>query len=466
MSVCPPPFARLTRLAPLPFAAALLAACPAAEPDDPSLPASIFGHCVYEDAMSGSEQCKELRGDGWTEALATEECARNEATLSEGPCPFPPEDRLGACLLTREVDRVVRVVVPGDDADRCNVTQNGCEVFGGGTWAPDAVCGGDVDLDDLYDAENYAVPPYETCVDPLDDVPGQSADGKVCTLTLIGACTEEGRSYPDYGTCADVRTQQPYYPVSPSSFYDEPDPRLVDPGYVEELEWVRAQANACACACCHSDQAPEGASIWNTSVSGNWVNTFTDFGIAFAAGVVDSSLLGSFGPGENNGFTRLLAGVPSTDEPRMKAFFEAEMAWRGLTAADFEGVGRIPAPFDEQDLYEPGPCEEGQGITESGALRWTGGRARYVYVLEEGSANPGVPPNRDLPPGTLWRVDTVPPAAPMKTGEVLYGEVPPGTQQAFPDDGPPAALVSGRTYLLYAQTDLMLPSTRCLFTAP
>jgi hypothetical protein len=447
-----------------------LAAAGACQPEaagDPTLPGTIFGHCVYFDAMSEADQCKELRGDGWTAALATEECARNEVDYDNGACPFDESEQLGACILTRADDRIVRTVIPGTDADRCNITQNGCEVFGGGDWLAGPTCGGEVDLDDVYDAENYAVPPYETCVEPLDDVPGQSADGKVCTLTLIGACTEEGRDYADYGSCEDVLTQQPYYPASPGSRAGEDDPRLDDPAYVEELNWVTAQANACACACCHSRHAPDGPAIWNTDAEGNWINTFTDFGIAFGAAVVDSSLLGSFGTGENNGFTRQVAGIPSTDEARMKAFFEAEMAWRGITPDDFADVGRIPAPFDLQDNFVPTACEEGEGIDEGGALRWTGGRARYVYVLEEGTTNPGVPPNRDLPEGTLWRVDTVPPAAPMKTGEVRYGDIPAGARQVFPaDDGAPPALVSGATYVIYVQTDLMLPSTRCLFVAP
>lgn len=432
------------------------------------VPESIFAHCVYDDSMSGAQQCKELRGSGWTDTLADEECARNDVSPSSGGCPFAQAEQLGSCLLTRADDRIVLVVVPGEEPDRCNVTQNGCEVFGGGLWVPAPTCGGDVDLDDLYDAENYAVPAYETCVEPLDGVEGQSEGGQVCTVTLIGACTEERRNYADYGNCEDVRTQQPYNASIPNALASQPDPRMDDPAYAAEVEWVRAQANACACACCHSNVAPEGAAVWNTDHEGNWVNTFSNFGIAFGARVIDSSLLGSFGPGENNGFTRLTAGIPSTDEARMKRFFEAEMEHRGITPADFADYNRIPVPFDAQDKFVPEPCESGQGMTSDGALLWSGGRARIVYVLAEGTANPGVPPDRDIPEGTLWRVDTVPPAVPMKTGEVRYGQIPEGSRQVFPAnaDDAPVALTSGETYYLYAQTDLMLPTTRCTFVAP
>lgn len=438
-----------------------------AAPSAEEVPASVFGHCVFFDAMSETDQCKELRGDAWTDAQGADECDVSSGEVASGPCPFAPSEQLGACVLTRDDGRVVRVVVPGTDPATCNTTKNGCEVFGGGTWQAGPTCGGKVDLDDIYDPDNYAVPPYETCTEPLDGLPGQSADGQVCTLTLIGACTEEGRNYADYGNCDDVRTQQPYYPMPAGPRAGTSDARMQDPAYAAEVEWVREQANACACVCCHGAESPKGPAIWDTAADGNWINTFTDFGIAFAAGTIDSSLLGSFGPGENNGFTRLSAGIPSTDEVRMKAFFEAELLHRGITADQFADRGRIPAPFDAQDNFVPAACEPGQGIDAAGNLMWTGGRVRFLYVLEQGSVNPGVPPNRDLPDGTLWRVDTVPPAAPMKTRQVTYGTVPAGARQVWPAAGAaPPALTSGATYLLYVQTDLMLPSTRCLFTAP
>jgi len=428
------------------------------------LPATVFGHCFFFDGPSDTTQCKELRGDGWDDASATEECQKNDVPYQSGPCDVPEDEQLGSCVLERDVGKVARVVVPGTDTGRCNSTKTGCEVFGRGDWQPATNCGGDVDLDDVYDNENYAIPPYETCSEPIDGGPGLSSDGKVCTLTLIGACTEEGRNFQDYASCDDVRTQQPYYPRAPNT--EAPDERMQDPDYVSENEWVKSQVAACACACCHSDVAPDGTSIWSIDAEDNWVSTFTDFGLGFAAGRVDSSLLGSFGEGENNGFTRMLSGIPSNDEARMKAFFEAELSFRALEGEDFSEYGRIPAPFADQDDFVPLPCENGEGVDEQGRLFWEGGRARYIYILDEGTENPGVPPNRDLPSGTRWRVDTVPPATPMKTGEVVYGEVPSGASLVFPESGSPAALVSGSAYTIYIQSDLMLPSTRCVFVAP
>ena len=79
-------------------------------------------------------------------------------------------------------------------------------------------------------------------------------------------------------------------------------------------------------------------------------------------------------------------------------------------------------------------------MPETSALRWTGGDARYLYVLDADSQSPGVPPNLDLPEGTLWRIDVAPTAVPIESG-VTYGVVPEGASQAFPE-GAPAPLAA------------------------
>jgi dipeptide/tripeptide permease len=55
---------------------------------------------------------------------------------------------------------------------------------------------------------------------------------------------------------------------------------------------------------------------------------------------------------------------------------------------------------------------------------------------------------------------------PLVSGTVKYGVVPEGLTQHVPDQGSPPALTSGRQYYLYVTADVMLPITRCLFTAP
>ena len=242
------------------------------------------------------------------------------------------------------------------------------------------------------------------------------------------------------------------------------DARMDDPEYVEELAWVRSQIQASACTCCHSNDAPLGASNWDIDAGGNWTRTFLDSGLAFGAGWIDSTSFGMFPPEDNNGFDRSI-GVPSTDPARMQAFFLNELEHRGLTEEDFVNAPPFGGPLYTQLVHEPGPCENGEGVLPDGTIRWTGGDARYVYVLETGSGNPTVPPNLDRPDGTLWRIDVPSDGTPMASETVRYGEVPSGTLQRLPaDDAPPPALEAGREYYLYVTKDVIQPVTRCLFT--
>ena len=87
-------------------------------------------------------------------------------------------------------------------------------------------------------------------------------------------------------------------------------------------------------------------------------------------------------------------------------------------------------------------------------------------MLAADAANPGVPPNLDLPAGTLWRLDALTDGPPFKSGDVRYGEPPDGTQQRFPEDGAPTPLKAGQSHYLYVLADIGVPITRCIFTAP
>jgi hypothetical protein len=284
----------------------------------------------------------------------------------------------------------------------------------------------------------------------------------------MSGCTEEGRHFEDYASCEDIRTQRPYLPVPPNDTEPAVDPRMEDPSYAADVAWAKAQLDACACVCCHkASAAPAGASIFDTDAPGNFLGTFTTWGLAFGANAFDSSLLGNYPPEQNNGFTRSLSGMPSTDPERMQAIFQRELEYRGSSMEEWADTTPQPDIFYRQAIYEPGPCDEGQGVAADGSLRWTGGRARYVYVLEATAENPMLPPNMDKPAGTLWRIDTLPPAVPAKSGEVSYGEVPAGHEQEIPAGGAaPAPLVEGESYLMWTLADIGQPSTRCVFTYP
>jgi hypothetical protein len=179
----------------------------------------------------------------------------------------------------------------------------------------------------------------------------------------MSGCTEEGRRFEDYGNCEEIRTQRPYGPVPPNDTQPTEDARMQDPTYAAEVAWVKGQIESCACVCCHKDSvSPGGASIFDTEFPGNFANSFTDWGLAFGARVFDSSLLGAYPAPENNGFGRDVAGMPSTDQERMKAFFAGELQHRGVDPAVFADLPPQPEIFFRQASYVPEPCENGEGV--------------------------------------------------------------------------------------------------------
>ncbi|MBL9103653.1 MAG: proteinase inhibitor [Myxococcales bacterium] len=418
-------------------------------------------HCVYDNKFTQQEECRDYVGGGWSDEQVAADCAEagGGAPLA-GPCDYPAI--LGTCELPGEPDAYVRLVFPGDDAGQCQGLQTGCEVFGGGTFTPAGVCEEPVDPDPDGAAFEW---PILQCLDPLPgEPPGEGEGGQVCTWTMISGCTEPGRKFAEYGACETVLTQRPYAPVPPVPPPQEPDARLDDPAYVAELDWVREQVEACACVCCHQTSVtPGGASVWDIEAPGNWISSFSPYGLAFAGGFIDSSLLGAYPAEQNNGFTREGIGIPSTDPARMIAFFAAELNHRGIDPTEFADDDPTPKPFYDQSIYEPAACDADQGVDADGTVRWTGGPARYIYVLDQSAANPGVPPNLDLPAGTRWRLDARAGQTPRVTGEVKYGELPPGLLQGFPAAGEAAPLESGQTYYLYVLADIGVPITRCLF---
>ncbi|MEN9800361.1 MAG: hypothetical protein RL653_4058, partial [Pseudomonadota bacterium] len=181
---------------------------------------------------------------------------------------------------------------------------------------------------------------------------------------------------------------------------------------------------------------------------------------------------GAYPPEQNNGFIRPTPEnpkgtiFPTTDPERMRRFWLGEATRRGMKESDW--TNDVASPLEAQLTYVPTACEGEEGLAADGTLKWRFGKVRYVYVLEANAKSPGVPPNLDLPTGTLWRVD-VPSkgGTPIPNGTMKYGVVPAGQVQKFPADGAaPVALEKGKQYYLYALADIAQPVTRCLFTAP
>jgi hypothetical protein len=454
------------------FSAVLAAGC-ASEGDTQAVDTgdvttvAAVGSCLYLNSFSQSEECKEYLGEGWTDELLQDDCAApvpgavGELVLDVG-C-----DRtsfLGECFIDPDTDQASTLVFPGVAGDSCDGLSIGC-TFAGGEYVASELCdqptgpGGSVAVFSPF---------VQVCTEPLaGESAGQSADGEVCTWQAISGSTEEGRQFSDYVDCSAVLTQRPYWAATVANDTAADDPRLSDADWVAEYDWVTEQVEASACTCCHSTAlAPDGAaSGWYLEAEPIWTDTFDEDGMAMMADWVSSVAFGAFPPEDNNGFSRDTTGVPTTDPDRMLAFFEGELAGRGLTQADFSETPPFGGPLYDQLVYEAGACSGSNGISADGTITWSGGGARYVYIMGETSMAPGVPPNLDMPEGTLWRVDVAPTADPVTTG-ISYGVVPDGATQAYPQSGAPMALDSGETYYLYALADVYQPVTRCLFTAP
>ncbi len=444
--------------------------------DVPALPEEVLGTCSYTNKFSQLAECKEYLGAAWTEKEASDDCVSNGAKFVPGVvCGIAKDAQYGECIfiVDEAKSKYARVVLPGTDVAQCPRMKRGCEFFGGGSFQAAPLCGGLAPSDGGRGLPTFQQPSY-VCREPLEgEAPGQSDGGQVCTWSMISGATEAGRDFEKYGDCNMVRTQRPYYGAPPAADSEADDPRMQDATYAAEVEWVRSQVRATACVCCHSTSAPQGSSNWFLESGPNFVNSFFPRGLAMGAGWIDTVGFGAYPPEQNNGFTRATPENPghgifvTTDDARMRRFFENELAHRGATRADFAGQTYGAGPLDVQRFYVPAACEAGEGVAADGTVTWVGGKARYVYVMDMNSTSPGVPPNLDVPMGTKWRID-VPwlNGTPIEQNSLKYGVVPEGVAQRVPSTGAPEPLMSGQQYYLYVLQDIAIPITRCLFTAP
>ncbi|MEM6931740.1 MAG: proteinase inhibitor [Myxococcota bacterium] len=448
---------------------AVAAACTESPPAQTADPVEgARGRCTYLNGFSEREECKEYVGAEWTDATMRTDCAAPLPATAAGA--FVADEGcdtsaiLGTCRVGSGTPRATNTYFLDGPGYTCDGLATGCG-FSGGTYEPAPACEG-APTEPPADREVFA--PYrQVCVDPLPgEPPGQGPDGQVCTWEAISGSTEEGRRYQDYASCDPVFTQRPAFAVDRATNTPPDDPRLTDPEWQAEFAWVNAQVEANACACCHTAELSRfGPALWWLEQEGLWVDALSPGGLGMMAGWVDSTAFGTFDAVDNNGFDRSVAGLPTTNPERMVAFFEGELARRGITRADLEDTPPFGGPLYDQIVYEPSMCPPEVSIGADGSLNWIGGVARYVYVMSLDSASPGVPPDLDLPAGVMWRLDVAPESAPVASG-LRYGELPPGTSQGFPADGSPEPLVSGQTVYLYVTADVTLPITRCLAVVP
>jgi hypothetical protein len=307
------------------------------------------------------------------------------------------------------------------------------------------------------------IPPFETCRDPEPGESGAGRNGKVCTNSLISACTEPGKYFADYGSCDVVRTQRPFWEEPPANEPAADDPRIDDAAFMDELAWMTQQVEACACVCCHDSRSFGGRfGQWDIALGPIWLDTLSDEGLVLFAGLADSTTLGAYPAEQNHGFDRTRTGIPTTDTARMQAFLNAELERRGISAEDAAEVPPFGGPLYTLAIAEPPACKPGEGIDEDGRIRWLSGEARYIHVAEQGTDNPGVPPNLDLPEGTLWRLDVLASAEALASG-VRYATTPKGSFQTLPESREAPELVRGQIYHLTVLADPGLPLANCEF---
>jgi hypothetical protein len=426
--------------------------------------------CTYKNPFSQTQECKSYTGSAWTVEDIANDCENSSYNQVgvlhiDGSCGFEATESLGNCTVGDMAQKGYALQFQGDRVSLCAMTKTACETFLSGSFNPNDICANQTDTPGPSLGGTFTPPTLE-CKAPIEgESAGTSENGEVCTYSMISACTEPGRDFANYGSCETVLTQRPYYPVNPGIETPADDPRLTDMLYQEELRWVTGEIKACACVCCHSQSAPNGAAVFDIDQSsGIWTDAFSDEGLAMMAGLIPSEVFGAYPPEQNHGFDRSATGAPTTDITRMQNFFRNEYLRRGRSVEEAQSMPEFGGPLVAQRDYVPANCNENQGFVDQ-KLVWTGGSARYLYVLEAGSKNPGVPPNLDLPMGTVWRLDILPNGQPIESG-ISFGQIPTTAIQQFPREGMPSALVSGNQYYLYVLRDIAIPITRCLFTMP
>ncbi len=309
------------------------------------------------------------------------------------------------------------------------------------------------------------IPPFRECKSPLPgDAAGQGPGGAVCTNVAISGATEAGKSFAAYAACDVVRTQRPYWSAPPARVPSVTDPRLSDTAYLEDLAWVKDQIASSGCVCCHDSRVVASAQ-WDIHRGPLWLDSLSDTGLALFTGLADSSVLGAYPAHDNNGFDRTTTGIPTNDTPRMQAILFRELERRGISREQAAAVPPFGGPIYTNQVTPPGICTAGEGVASDGRVLWKGGGARYVYVMEESAKNPGVPPNLDLPSGTIWRHDVLASADAVVSG-IAYGTTPPGTFQAVPDQQRAPLLRAGAKYHFTVLKDVGVPIANCVFTYP
>jgi hypothetical protein len=130
-----------------------------------------------------------------------------------------------------------------------------------------------------------------------------------------GTCAPEGEPFTDHFACAGVAGPCPTTGESGAKrAVAASDEQRADP----DLEWSKAQLVSCSCSCCHGEGGL-GAHEWTWDFEGSWTDSATTARLRQMAGEPGSE---GIDPTSNNGFSREVIDLPTTDSGRMRAFLE------------------------------------------------------------------------------------------------------------------------------------------------
>ncbi|MCO4773530.1 MAG: hypothetical protein KDA24_26085 [Deltaproteobacteria bacterium] len=323
----------------------------------------------------------------------------------------------------------------------------------------------------ILDATPF-IQPQRVCVDPASvDAPADAelVDGQLCVWDMFSGAVPEGMRFSDVSSCEAPWTQGPPWFAKPARVYESPASLLDDEAWVAEATWVQEQVHAVGCGCCHASSSESGnTSGFDFDAPGVWTDTMTNAQLIMSGGYNDlHRLFGEVPVEDNHGFARSETLFPSTDPARLKAFFESEFERRGGTAEDIAESDAAFLALFGQVIEDRSECvAEFEGVDSDGVVYWNGDDSvRQILLMEVDADTPAFPPNLDRPEGTLWALYVDFEGTPIENGALRIGEVPDGTTQMVPENGPAPVLEDGVTYSIFAARDIMAGRVlNCTFT--
>jgi hypothetical protein len=137
-----------------------------------------------------------------------------------------------------------------------------------------------------------------------------------------GTCAPEGERFTDHFSCEGVEG-----PCAGGGERGAKAQVAADPATQSDpdLAWSANQIRACSCSCCHNNQGV-AAHIYSWDFAPAWTDSLSTERLERVVGEYNSDE--DIAAADNNGFSRLGTGIPSTDPTRLSAFLARELERR------------------------------------------------------------------------------------------------------------------------------------------